>query len=54
MLVVGAIKWLEMWQIDFTLAFPQAKLEEEVYMTMPCGFKAPGVASDKTHIIRLK
>ncbi|KAK8583637.1 hypothetical protein V6N12_067900 [Hibiscus sabdariffa] len=31
----------EIWQMDFKTAFPNGKLEEDVYMTQPEGFVAP-------------
>ena len=42
MLTVALIKKLNTWSIDFTLAFPQADVDVEIYMAIPFGFKVCG------------
>jgi Reverse transcriptase (RNA-dependent DNA polymerase) len=39
-------------QIDFILAYPQAKVECDLYMRIPKGFTI-GKGSNKTHVLKL-
>ena len=41
---------LESRSIDFVLAFPQAELDEDIYMEAPYGFDFEGVRS---HVLKL-
>ena len=43
---------LKSQSIDFVLAFPQAELEEELYMELPVGFEALG--ADCSQVLKLK
>ena len=53
LLVVALIHDLPAQSIDFTLAFPQAKLNVPVYMEVPVGMDVQG-AQPRTHVIKLK
>ncbi len=39
LLVIAKIHGLESKSIDFVLAFPQADLEEDIWMDLPIGFE---------------
>jgi hypothetical protein len=39
--------------IDFVLAFPQADLENPVYMELPLGFNAPRNGNQKLYVLQL-
>jgi hypothetical protein len=41
-------------QVDFSNAFVQADLEEEVYLTLPAGFDGPSGEDRKNHVLKLK
>ena len=43
---------LESQSIDFVLIFPQAELEEKIYMKSPSGFEAQG--ADCSQVLILK
>jgi hypothetical protein len=51
MLTVSLIKGWHTRQIDFTLAYPQADIECDMYMEIPLGFSFNG--SRKTHVLLL-
>ena len=42
LLILAVQLKLSTTQVDYTVAFPQIKLEDEVYFEMPRGFKEPG------------
>ena len=52
LLIVCCVLGLESQSIDFVLAFPQAELEEEIYMELPAGFEAQG--ADCSQVLKLK
>jgi hypothetical protein len=51
MLTVALMKGWHTRQIDFTLAYPQANIECDMYMEIPLGFSFNG--SRKTHVLLL-
>ena len=52
LLIISMINDLEARSIDFTLAFPQAKLDVDVYMELPAGFDNNGCTGK--HVLKLK
>ena len=53
MLTIALIKKLHTRSIDFTLAFPQADVDVEIFMTIPYGFKVVGGGNDQ-YMLELK
>ena len=53
MLTIALIKKLHTRSIDFTLAFPQADVDVEIYMAIPYGFKVVGGGNDR-YVLELK
>ena len=57
MLALAKIHKLESKAIDFVLAFPQAKLEEDIWMQLPIGFQVAGQTeddSDRHYLLKLE
>ena len=52
MLTIALIKKLHTRSIDFTLAFPQADVDVQIYMDIPYGFQVKG--SSERHVLELK
>jgi hypothetical protein len=52
LLALSIIHKLESRSIDFTLAFPQADLDIDVFMELPIGFEVPGGKS-KEYVLKL-
>jgi hypothetical protein len=52
MLTIALIKKLHTRSIDFTLAFPQADVDVQIYMDIPYGFPVKG--SSERHVLELK
>ena len=52
LLIVCCVLRLESQSIDFVLIFPQAELEEKIYMKSPSGFEAQG--ADCSQVLKLK
>ena len=53
MLTIALIKKLHSRSIDFTLAFPQADVDVEIFMAIPYGFKVVGGTEDR-YVLELK
>ena len=53
MLILTIIENWHTGSIDFTLAFPQAELEHEIYMELPAGMQTAG-ATRKSHVLQLR
>ena len=51
LLIISMLNDLETRSIDFTLAFPQAKLDVDVYMELPVGFDNGGCSG--RHVLKL-
>ena len=51
LLILSVLHDLEAGSIDFTLAFPQADLDVDVFMELPPGFDMNG--SSGSHVIKL-
>jgi len=54
MLTIAAILNLQMRQIDFIQAFPQADCSEDTYMRLPAGWDVKDADGNSQHCIRLK
>ena len=53
-LIISTLLKLEMRQIDFIQAFPQADTSEDIYMQMPAGWEHVDANGNKDYIIKLK
>ena len=56
-LAIAKIHKLDSKAIDFVLAFPQADLEEDIWMDLPAGFQVDGQTegdSDRHYLLKLK
>ena len=53
-LIIAALLDLEMRQVDFIQAFPQAETSEDIYMYMPAGWGYKDEYRKTDYIIRLK
>ena len=53
-LILSLLENLHSSSIDFVLAFPQAKIEVDVYMRMPFGYKPPKDRPDGLYLLKLR
>ena len=53
-LILSLLENLNSRSIDFVLAFPQAKIEVDVYMRIPFGYKPPKNRPDGLYILKLR
>ena len=51
LLSIAKIYNLESKDIDFALAFPQADLEEDIWMYLPTGFQVDGQTDSKPELV---
>jgi hypothetical protein len=54
MLVLTLAEKLHSRSIDFTLAYPQADLDVDIYLELPMGFKLEGGHDKKLYVLKLK
>ena len=55
-LIIAKLHKLDSKAIDFVLAFPQADLKEDIWMSLPVGFQVDGQTeddSDRNYVLKL-
>ena len=53
-MILSLLENLHSCSIDFVLAFPQAKIEVDIYMHMPFGYKPPKDRPDGLYVLKLR
>jgi len=52
-LTLSIIKGWQSRQVDFVLAYPQAKVDGEIYLRLPKGFEITGRKLKGDHVLKL-